>query len=71
MKNFIKSNLLYLIGGALGAIGGYVYYAVVGCQSGTCPITASPVMSVLWGAAMGGLILSMFNKKKKKDENNH
>lgn len=40
MKNFIKSNLLYLIGGALGAIGGYVYYAVVGCQSGTCPITS-------------------------------
>lgn len=65
MKKFLKDNLLYLIGGATGAIGGYIYYATVGCSSGSCPITSSPVMSVIWGAVTGGLILGIFKKKKE------
>lgn len=65
---FIKKNSLYLIGGVAGALGGSIYYAMVRCNSGTCPITSSPVMSVVWGAVVGGLLLSMFKKEKNRDE---
>lgn len=68
MTQFIKKNLLYLIGGAIGAAGGYLYYIYVGCNSGSCPITSSPVMSVIWGAVLGGLIASLFKKEKKSDD---
>lgn len=68
ITKFLKDNLLYLIGGAVGAIGGYVYYATIGCSSGSCPITSSPTMSIIWGAVMGGLLLSLFKKGEKRDE---
>lgn len=68
MAQFIRKNLLYLIGGAMGAIGGYLYYIYIGCNSGSCPITSSPIMSVIWGAVLGGLIVSMFKKEKKSDD---
>ena len=50
---------------------GYLYWRYVGCTTGTCPITSSPVNSSIWGAAMGGLLLSSFmpeHKKIKKEE---
>lgn len=68
MQQFINKNMLYLIGGAVGGIGGYLYYYFVGCNSGTCPITSSPIMSIIWGALMGALIIGMFKKKRKGDE---
>lgn len=66
MKQKVKDNLFGLIGVAIGAIGGYLYYAHIGCNSGSCPITSTPLMSILWGGAMGGVLLSMFDKKAKK-----
>lgn len=58
-------NYKYLIIGiVLGAIAGYAYYHFVGCASGTCPITARPLNSTLYGALMGGLL--MFDVKKQK-----
>ena len=65
MIKFVENNILYIIGGIIGAVGGYLYYIYIGCDSGSCPITSSPTMSVIWGAAMGGLILSVFKKEKK------
>jgi hypothetical protein len=50
----------------LGAVGGYLYYAFVGCASGTCAITSSPTISTLYGALMGGLLFSMFEKETQK-----
>lgn len=61
---FGKIPVLSLIGLILGAIGGYLYYDLVGCVSGTCAITSNPWMSTLWGAAMGYLLFDMFRKKK-------
>ncbi|MHB9143659.1 MAG: DUF6132 family protein, partial [Paludibacter sp.] len=40
MKEFIKKNILKIIGSVLGAGGGFAYYYFVGCTSGTCPITS-------------------------------
>ena len=62
--NFISKYKLAIIGVILGAVGGYLYYYYVGCVSGTCPITSKPLNSTLYGAMMGGLILSIFKKEK-------
>ncbi|MEG0038298.1 MULTISPECIES: DUF6132 family protein [Bacteroides] len=67
MKKFIMNNILPLVGGVVGALAGYLYYVFVGCNSGSCPITSSPVMSIIWGAVMGALLFSMFDKKKKSN----
>ena len=65
-KNFLKKiSLLSVIGLVVGAIGGYIYYAQVGCVSGTCAITSNPWMSTAWGAAFGYLVFDMFSGKKK------
>jgi Family of unknown function (DUF6132) len=37
----------------LGALLGYGYHRLVGCRTGTCPITRSPYTSTLYGAVMG------------------
>ncbi len=64
MKQFIKKHLLKIIGAAVGAVGGYMYYHFVGCASGTCPITSNPYVSVIYGAFLGYLLLDMFKKKE-------
>ncbi|MEO9210245.1 MAG: DUF6132 family protein [Ginsengibacter sp.] len=70
IKYFLKKYLLTIIGVILGAIGGYLYYHFVGCNSGTCAITSKPLNSTLYGALMGGLLLNIFKKEKriKSDE---
>jgi len=40
-----------LIGGALG----YGWHRLVGCSTGACPLTATPLRGILYGAFMGGL----------------
>lgn len=43
---------------AAGGIAGYLYYRLVGCSTGSCPLTANPYVSILFGALFG-LILAM------------
>ena len=64
---FILKHKLWLIGVVLGSVAGYAYYYFVGCKSGTCAITSSPVNSTVYGEVMGVLLLSSF---KKEDSNN-
>lgn len=66
MKKWLNNNKLYLIGSLLGAIGGYIYWQQIGCDSGTCAITSKPLNSTLYGAMMGALLLGMFKKDEKK-----
>ncbi|NDW09476.1 DUF6132 family protein [Dysgonomonas sp. 520] len=68
IRNILKQNWLYLAGAAMGATSGYLYWYFVGCTSGSCPITSSPKMSMLWGAIMGALLLSIL-KKQPSNEN--
>jgi len=51
-KKMIRS-LAFAVGGALL---GFTYYKLVGCRTGACPITSSPVVSTLYGAFLGYLI---------------
>ena len=63
-KSLVQKNKLYFIGAAIGAIGGFVYWKFIGCQSGTCRITSSPVNSTLYFALLGSLVLSLFKKSR-------
>ncbi len=54
------------IGILLGIGGGYLYYIKVGCNSGSCPITSNPWMSMLWGGLVGYLIADMIPKRPQK-----
>jgi len=42
---------------AIGAVAGFLFYTFVGCSSGTCPITSSPIGSTIYGMLIG-LVLS-------------
>lgn len=64
---FVIKYKLALIGVILGAISGYLYYHFVGCASGTCAITSNPWISTLYGALMGGLLFSMFQKQRNQE----
>lgn len=66
-SNFFKKHRLTIIGVIVGAAGGYLYYHFAGCNSGTCAITSKPLNSTLYGALMGGLLLNIFKKERKKN----
>jgi hypothetical protein len=66
IKKLIVKYAITLIGVAVGAIGGFLYWKFVGCSSGTCPITSNPLHSSLYGALMGGLLFNMYKKKDKE-----
>lgn len=58
-----KNSIKNLIGLLLGAVGGYLYYHFIGCNSGGCAITSNPYMTVLWGAILGYLLFDLFKIK--------
>jgi hypothetical protein len=55
MKDFIRKNYFIIIITLAGAIGGFLYWKFIGCQSGTCPIKSKWYLSTLWGLAFGYL----------------
>jgi len=59
--NLRKLGLGVIIGGALG----FAYYYFIGCKSGTCAITSSPVISTLYGVMLGALWTFPTKKKEK------
>jgi len=65
MRNWIIKNKLILLGAVLGAVAGYTYYTQIGCLSGTCAITGSPINSTAYFAMMGALALGAFKKEPK------
>ena len=50
-----------IVGIAIGAIGGYLFYHYIGCTNETCTITSNPLNSTLYGVLMGGLLFNSFN----------
>ena len=61
-KRFIKIFLFVIIGG----FGGFAYYYFIGCQTGSCPITANPYISTSYGMLIG-LLISFDSKKKENN----
>jgi phage shock protein E len=67
MKKWLLNNKLIVIGVLLGFVVGYLYYYFVGCASGTCAITSSPINSTLYFGILGGLIINII----KPNDNSH
>ena len=53
--SFLRSNAAGLIFIALGLAGGYLYYRLTLCATGTCPLTYTPYYSMLVGGLLGAL----------------
>lgn len=64
--NYIIKHKSVFIGIAIGTLAGFLYWRFIGCSSGGCAITSSPINSSLYGAVMGGLISSSFKKENKE-----
>ena len=47
-----------------GALAGLGYYALVGCSTGSCAITASPVNTMLYMGLIGWLLSEIFGSQK-------
>jgi hypothetical protein len=43
-----------------GLVGYFILYKLIGCSTGTCPITANPYMSTLYGVIIGLLFAESF-----------
>jgi uncharacterized membrane protein len=41
----------------IGAVVGYLYYDLVGCN-GSCPISGNPYISTVYGAAIGAILIN-------------
>ena len=66
MKKWVNQNKLIIIGALIGGIIGFLYYNFIGCKSGTCAITSKPINSTIYGAILGGLMVSLFKQNKMK-----
>lgn len=44
-----RIGLGLLVGGSLG----FLYQKLIGCRTGTCPLTATPLRAIVYGGVMG------------------
>lgn len=70
VKGFLIKNKLSVTGTILGAMAGYNYYTASACTDGSCIITATPFNTMAYGALMGGLLFSIFQKARTADKKN-
>lgn len=63
-----KRYLPMMILAVVGAIAGFLYYRLVGCVSGACPITSNPYISTVYGGVLGALIGNIVTPGKKKED---
>jgi hypothetical protein len=61
----MRKSIIWGAGIVIGAMAGYFYWYFVGCASGSCAITSSPVNSTLYGGLMGGFLVNTFRNPKK------
>lgn len=66
-KNW-KRYLPIMILAVVGAIGGFLYYRLVGCASGACPISSNPYISTGYGGVIGALLGYIVTPGKKKED---
>jgi hypothetical protein len=48
--------LRIMIGIVAGGVVGFGWYKLVGCSTGTCPLSSNPVISTIYGAIVGALV---------------
>ncbi len=63
-------HLKWIIGIVAGATIGFSYWYFIGCNTGTCAITSSPINSTIYGGLIGILVVNSFSENgKEKTEN--
>lgn len=67
LKKWLLKYKMHLLGALIGAITGYLYWSFIGCSSGSCAITSSPVNSTIYFSLVGLFIGGTF--KRTKDTN--
>jgi hypothetical protein len=71
-NTMMKHWIILATGIVIGGLGGFLYWYYIGCLSGTCAITSSPINSTIYGGVMGALLVNMFKPSdKKKTQNDH
>ncbi len=63
MKKKLKKwmrPILFTLGGVMV---GYLYYRFVGCSTGSCAITSSPVNAMIYMGLIGFLLSVIFGKR--------
>lgn len=50
-----------LIGAMFGGGFGFAYYRLVGCSTGTCPLTSNPFITTIYGGIVGALVAGSFH----------
>lgn len=68
MKKFNPNNFLRISGIMLGGIVGYYYWKEIGCSTGTCPITAKPLNSILYFSILGFIFTGLLTKEKSNND---
>ena len=68
MNNWIISKRLYLIGAAVGAIAGFLYWKQAGCLTGACSIASNPINGRISFAFFGAVQFEAFKKQPKTTE---
>ena len=66
MKSKLINNWRVIRAVLIGAILGYLYHRFVGCDSGGCMISGSPVISTLYGGLLGYLFHGSVEGKRSK-----
>lgn len=56
--NWLKQNYLYLIGGVIGAIIGYIYWSYKVCNSEACALNSTPFPMTINFALLGAIALN-------------
>ena len=62
MKVSLKNWLIPLLFTVGGALVGLAYYYFVGCTTGSCAITSSPVNTMVYMGVVGFLLSRLFGK---------
>jgi len=71
INEFIMKWMKWVIGVVIGLAAGYLYWYYVGCLSGTCSITSSPLNSALYGGVMGALVVNVFTPSRDTAKEQH
>jgi len=71
MKRIFRTYRKSIIASLLGAVAGYLYYALIGCTSGGCMISSNPFVSTLYGAMMGLVAVGWPETKKVNTSTNN
>ncbi len=64
-RQYVMITALFTL---VGTLAGYTYFLLVGCRSGTCMITSSPILSAIWGGLLGYLLTGFFFVRDQEEE---